>query len=93
MSTMELDAARAEIIRSLFEVDSLEALQKVKRSVSRIVKSSKAEATEELTPYTMEELHARIDEAEADIAAGRVKTSAQVFEEMEQKFPWLCRYK
>ncbi|WP_455591436.1 hypothetical protein [Bacteroides sp.] len=65
MSTIELDAARAEIIRSLFEVDSLEALQKVKRSVARIVKSAQTSSTEDLTPYTMEELNARIDEAEA----------------------------
>ena len=89
MSTMELDAARAEIIRSLFEVDSLEALQKVKRSVSRIVKSSKAEATEELTPYTMEELHARIDEAEADIAAGRVISCDEANAEVRRALSWL----
>ncbi|WP_455591438.1 hypothetical protein [Bacteroides sp.] len=92
-NAMKLDAARAEIIRSLFEVDSLEALQKVKRSVARIVKSTQSVSTEDLTPYTMEELNVRIDEAEADIAAGKGKQSVQVFEEMEQKYPWLCRYK
>lgn len=60
---MELDAARAEIIRSLFEVDNLEALNKVKRTVVRVMKSAKAGET--LAPYTVEELNERIDEAEA----------------------------
>lgn len=43
MNTMELDAARAEIIRSLFEVDNLEALNKVKHTVARVIKSVMAE--------------------------------------------------
>ncbi len=44
---------------------------------------------EKLTPFTMEELEAEIAESEADIAAGRVMTSEQVFREMEEKYPWL----
>lgn len=89
MNTMELDAARAEIIRSLFEVDNLEALNKVKRTVVRVIKSGKTKAGEELTPYTMEELNARIDEAEADIEAGRVMTCEQANAEVRKALPWL----
>lgn len=44
-----------------------------------------------LTPYTMEELNARIDEAEDDIVAGRTYTSEQVHDMMEKKYPWLCK--
>lgn len=84
---MELDAARAEIIRSLFEVDNLEALNKVKRTVVRVMKSAKAGET--LAPYTVEELNERIDEAEADIAAGRVMTCEQANVEVRRALPWL----
>lgn len=40
---------------------------------------------------TSMELDARIDEAEADIDAGRVYTSEQVHKMMEDKYPWLCK--
>lgn len=46
---------------------------------------------EKITPYTMEEINARIDEAEADIDAGRVYTSEQMHKMMETKYPWLCK--
>lgn len=45
----------------------------------------------ELTPYIMEEINARIDEAEADIDAGRVYTSEQMHKMMEAQYPWLCK--
>lgn len=89
MNTMELDAARAEIIRSLFEVDNLEALNKVKRTVVRVIKSAKAGTDQDLTPYTMEELNERIDEAEADIVAGRVLTCEQANAEVRKALSWL----
>ena len=44
-----------------------------------------------LRPYTMEEINRRLDEAEAEIEAGEVLTSEEVFAEMERKYPWLCR--
>lgn len=86
---MELDAARAEIIRGLFEVDNLEALNKVKRTVVRVIKSAKVGVGEDLTPYTIEELNERIDEAEADIAAGRVLTCEQANAEVRKALSWL----
>lgn len=39
----------------------------------------------------IEEINARIDEAEADIDAGRVYSSEQVHKMMEAKYPWLCK--
>lgn len=89
MNSMELDAARAEIIRRLFEVDDLEALKKVKRSVARIMKSVKVEAEEVPTPYTMDELNARIDESEAEIEAGAILTNAEANAEVRRVLPWL----
>ena len=46
-----------------------------------------ADADEEsLKPYTMEELNAMLDEAEADIAAGRTIPHEVVMLEMEEEF-------
>lgn len=42
-------------------------------------------------PFTMEELNRWMDEAEAEIEAGEVMTSEEVFAEMERKYPWLCK--
>lgn len=39
-----------------------------------------------LKPFTREELNARIDEAEADIAAGRVIDDEDVWRELEEEF-------
>ena len=41
---------------------------------------------EELKPYTMEELNARIDEAERQIAAGLSQDSDEMFRELEEEF-------
>lgn len=67
MSTMELDAQRMELIRDIIKTDNLEVLKKMKKYFVRV---SKEQVEEDLTPYTMEELNARIDEAEAEIDAG-----------------------
>lgn len=64
---MELDAHRMELIRNIMETDNLEVLKKMKKYFVRVTKE---EAKDNLAPYTMEELNARIDEAEAEIDAG-----------------------
>ena len=38
-----------------------------------------SQAPEEVAPYTMEEIDARLDEAERDDAAGRLYSTEQVF--------------
>lgn len=95
MSSMELDARRAEIIRQLFDTDSMEVLDSVKRSLARALhresKQPPVVVKEDLTPYTMEELNRRMDEGEAEEAAGLVFTSEEVHRAIEKEFPWLCR--
>jgi hypothetical protein len=54
-----------------------------------------AEKQEELKPYTMEELNARIDESERQLANGQYKTIEEVFHEMGHKTraqgtSWIC---
>ena len=43
-----------------------------------------SEEEEHLTPYTMEELNARIDQALADVKAGRCITAEEADKEMEE---------
>lgn len=38
-----------------------------------------------LTPYTMEEIEAMIEEAERDFEAGRFYTSEEVFQEIDEE--------
>ncbi len=40
-------------------------------------------------PYTLEELYARIDEAEANVAEGMWLTEEESRNRIRQKFPWL----
>lgn len=79
MKTIELDAQRMELIRDIIETDNIEVLKKVKKYFVRV---SKKQVKENLIPYTMEELNARIDEAEAEINAGIAGIS---HEELMQK--------
>lgn len=69
MTTMELEAYKAELAREILMSDSRELLDKVKRLLRK-----EAKAEEQIKPYTLEELNARIDEAEAEIEAGEVLT-------------------
>ena len=56
----------------------------------KLLEASEAEE-EHLTPYTMEELHARIERSCANIKAGRVHTTEEVRRMIESKHPWLCK--
>ena len=62
-----------------------------KRWLAEKLYQSVEEEEEHLTPYTMEEINAWIDESEADEEAGRTYTSAEVKQMMETKYPWLCK--
>ena len=42
-----------------------------------------------MEPYTPEEIHDMVREAEADIVAGRCCTAEEGWEKLEKEFPWL----
>lgn len=48
------------------------------------------EEKQRLTPYTMEEINARIERSRANIKAGRVHTTEEVRRMIENEHPWLC---
>lgn len=53
----------------------------------KLIEASKEE--EHLAPYTMEEINAWIDEAEADFAEGRYLTAEEADREVREALPWL----
>lgn len=84
MTTMELEAYKAELAREILMSDSRQLLDKVKKLLRK-----ESKARELLKPYTMEELNARIDEAEAEIDAGEVLTCEEANAEVRKALPWL----
>ena len=89
MTTMEL---RAGIFENLNHIlDNEEAMEQLSNYLIRLRrKITKSEATSP-RPYTIEELHARVDEAMAEIEAGEVMTSEEANAEVRRKCPWLCK--
>lgn len=84
MTTMELEAYKAELAREILMSDSRQLLDKVKKLLRK-----ESKARELLKPYTMEELNARIDEAEVEIDAGEVLTCEEANAEVRKALPWL----
>ena len=60
-----------------------------KRWLAEKLYQSVEEEEEHLTPYTMEEINAWIDESEADFAAGRYLTTEEANQEVKEALPWL----
>lgn len=87
MTTMELEAYRAELARQILTTESRELLDAVCRTIGRITKreTSSPIQKEDLTPYTMDEINGWIDEAEAEEDAGIPGTShKEVMENMRK---------
>lgn len=93
MNTLEMEILRRELLRDILNVDDVDVLKKIRRSLDRLrVRPVNAvQEPGELRPYTMEELNKRIDEAEAEIEAGETLSSQELFAQMEHKYPWLCK--
>ena len=60
-----------------------------KRWLAEKLYQSVEEEEEHLTPSTMEEINAWIDESEADFAAGRYLTTEEANQEVREALPWL----
>lgn len=90
-NSTELNALRGELAQEIFSIEDKELLKKALKSIRRLI-ARKEKATEnikeEFSPYTMEELNARIDEGEAE--EGGIP-GHKLFAEIEKKHPWLCK--
>ena len=76
MTAMELDARRMELIRKIMETDSVEVLDKMKKSFNRAVKAAQAKNTESIpgVPSSLEEVKQNITAFEADLDADILET-------------------
>lgn len=90
---MEFNLYKQELLRGIAAAETFEEAHKaweaMCRKVNRRVKAEKKVSVEkeDLTPYTMEELNARIDESLASGTISHEESSRRI----EQKFPWLCK--
>lgn len=89
MTTLELKTSLIQEFTELLEnEENLKKLQRYMRRLRRnsyaVPKEPTTAVEEELTPYTLEELNARIDESEADIEAGRVISAEEMKREMRK---------
>lgn len=92
MNSMELNALRGELAHDILNIEDIEVLKEVKRNLHQIIAQAKDEMKNKSShprPYTLEEIHSRIAESEAQIAAGEVLTNEEVFANMRRKYPWL----
>lgn len=88
---MTLESCKLAAIQGIANAESLEDVYWViVETQARLMQKWNEEAEKAPQPrYTMEELNARIDRAEADIAAGKVYTCEEVHRMLEEEFPWL----
>lgn len=85
MKTMDLNAYQNELIRDILTTDNFEVLQTVRRAYHRAVnKVMKSTEAGNLPAYTMEELNARMDEAEAEFEAGEGIAAEVAHQRMKQ---------
>lgn len=73
MCTVTINIDEAQVRKAYPELTSMEAITRWAQHLvdTRIADLVEIRSKENLKPYTIEELHARIRESEADFAAGR----------------------
>ena len=92
MSSMELNALRGELAHDILNIEDIEVLKEVKRNLHQIIAQAKDEIKNKSSyprPYTLQEIHSRIAESEAQIAAGNVLTIEEANAEVRKQLPWL----
>lgn len=89
---MDLNAYRNNLARIILATESMEVLEAVENAYCRAVDENVCrgmQVEEERAPYyTMEELNARLDEAEAEQGGTPSET---FFSQLEREMPWLCK--
>ena len=82
-TTIDLNVFRAQLIADISAEDNIEVLESLRRAYRRARNRMKRESAP-LPPYTLEELNARIDAAEAEFAAGKGIPSEEAHQRMQQ---------
>lgn len=85
-TTIDIDTYRNQLLEDIRTEDNLEVLERVRQAYTRAIHQVKKQ---KLPPYTMEELHLRIVEAEKEIANGELLSVEEADEELKRALPWL----
>lgn len=85
-TTIDIDTYRNQLLEDIRTEDNLEVLERVRQAYMRAIHQVKKQ---KLPPYTMEELHLRIVEAEKEIANGELLSVEEADEELKRALPWL----
>lgn len=85
MTQLELQARRLNLIQDIINTINNEELLSHLEAAYKRLKKSVATAEKRPCMYTLEELNSRLDEAEKADREGRVYTSKQVREQLQQK--------
>ena len=89
MTAIELDAFKMQLIRDILAINNLEMLDDVKKYVRQLTKMHQSHGSSEFMlniPATVEELKESVERGLADIKAGRLTPSEDVFRELEKKY-------
>jgi len=86
-TTVNFEADKARIARAILNIDNDEVLEKVKRSLNRILKLKDSIPIQHIPglPYTHEERIESLRKAEENIAAGKVHSHEKVMKEMRER--------
>ena len=87
MCTVTINIDEAQVRKAYPELTSMEAITRWAQHLvdTRIADLVEIRSKENLKPYTIEELHARIRESEADFAAGRYTPAEDLFREWDEE--------
>ncbi|WP_288207112.1 hypothetical protein [uncultured Parabacteroides sp.] len=88
---LSVNDLRTELIREILHIEDKSLLNEALGYLRRLAKPVVSGVVEDVLPYTMEAINARIDEAENDIDTGQTYTSQQMHDIMEKKYAWLCK--
>ena len=78
---MDIQAIKLELIQYLLNTDKESLLQKVKELVLK--EEHKVNNPDNRTPFTIEQLNAKLERAEEDYNAGRITTDEDLAKEIE----------
>lgn len=83
MTTMELDARKAQLAREILNIDSMEVLDKLQKAFNRV--KAKAASNEETEYISKEEILAGIDAGLKDLKAGRSRPAEELLKELRNE--------
>ena len=76
------------LVKDMDDSQKLQLITMLAQSVKPAVDKKQESEEYSLKPYTMEEINARIDQAERESAAGLGQDSEEMFRELEEEFAY-----